>query len=61
MAGIYRSPVMASVMLTGVVLTGVLTAGASAGQGSASACPAGQITGSAATPTGAGYWLVDPC
>ena len=50
---------MAGVMLTGVVLTGVLTAGASGAQASASACPAGQITGSAATPTGAGYWLVD--
>jgi hypothetical protein len=52
MAGIYRRPVMA-----GVMLTGVLTAGTSAGQASASARPAGQITGSAATPTGDGYWL----
>jgi hypothetical protein len=59
MAGIYRKPVMAGVMLTGVVLTGVLTGGPSAARASASACPAGQITGSAATPTGAGYWLVD--
>jgi len=46
-------------MLTGVMLTGVLTVGPSGPQASASACPAGQITGSAATPTGAGYWLVD--
>ena len=45
--------------MAGVMLTGVLTVGASAGQASASACPAGHITGSAATPTGAGYWLVD--
>jgi hypothetical protein len=59
MAGIYRKPVMAGVMLTGVVLTGVLTGGPSAARASASACPAGQINGSAATPTGAGYWLVD--
>jgi hypothetical protein len=69
MAGIYRSPVLTGVMLTGVMLTGVmltgfvlegaLTAGASAGPASARGCPAGQITGSAATPTGAGYWLVD--
>jgi hypothetical protein len=50
---------MAGVMLAGVVLTVVLTGGPSAARASASACPAGQITGSAATPTGAGYWLVD--
>jgi hypothetical protein len=59
MAGIYREPVMAGVMLIGIVLTGVLTGGPSAARASAGACPAGQITGSAATPTGAGYWLVD--
>jgi hypothetical protein len=59
MAGIYREPVMAGVMLIGIVLTGVLTGGPSAARASAGACPAGQITGSAATPSGAGYWLVD--
>jgi hypothetical protein len=50
---------MAGVVLAGVMLTGVLTAGSSAARASASACPAGQITGSAVSPTGAGYWLVD--
>lgn len=59
MAGIYQRPVLAGVMLTGVMLTGAPPAGASAAHTSASSCPAGQITGSAATPTGAGYWLVD--
>ena len=46
------------VVLTAVVIGGALAAASAPASASIPGCLAGQIVGSAATPTGAGYWLV---